>query len=241
MPFDPRYDDKNHMDPRFRTPLGHETRMKEEALRKAQIQRRRDLVEEMQIAGHSQSAIARTLNVSRMTVSRDLEALQQERITGNISSLADRLQTSLARRYRTLQYLMGIVGDTKAYNKDRIAAAETFQKVQDTIDTLEGTVAPEKVNSSALAEMYNLFVRIVAQANPEQQQLYQELLRQELAGNPIGAALLGSADAYHYDAGQAEDDEEEQDEDEVTTVEADSGNDFTEQSAQSEPQDDSPF
>jgi hypothetical protein len=63
--------------------------------------------------------------------------------------------------------------------------------------------------TAALGELYSAVVRVFAAADPEKQNAIQDLLRQELANSPTGAALLGSAEAYSFGESFIDEDSDE--------------------------------
>lgn len=213
MPFD-----RNHLNPSGRTPL--EPHPAQTAAQKSlSIERRREIVEELNTLGYSARKIAQHLGVNHQTVNTDLAVIQAQRLVEQSDNLTDRLSTAVARFERHYQIQTEIALNTKAPAMARTNASQVAKALQEKIMEMQGTTAPEKITVVVYNELYNAFMDVLSTALPEQRAVVGRLLMKRLAGSPLAAQLLGTV-------GNAFDDIVEADsaDDPVTDINADSVN-----------------
>jgi hypothetical protein len=175
------------------------------------MESRRKRVEELEIAGLGTRAIARALNVSDYTVRQDLKAIRGHRILemGETSHL-DRLMQSVAMRLAAVTELNLIINDRAIGAMARVQAIATKNNILDSIDRLQGTSAPDSVNSAAMAEFIQVVMEVVGDADPElARKVVVGLSQRTRPNSSVGAQLFAAVPGMTVDAGDAADEPDE--------------------------------
>lgn len=160
---------------------------------------RREMVEEMHLAGLSNRSIARELGVDEQTVRRDLQVIKAQMQVEQLDTLGERLATSVARRLHLYTKAVVTANSKRAYDKDKVLAIETANKILNDIDRLQGTQAPDSLNSAALAEVFSVLEETLAAASPELQQKFAARLQERLSGGGARSGHQQSAGEQDYD------------------------------------------
>jgi hypothetical protein len=163
-----------------------------EALLRA-LERRRENVRELWLRGYSLAAIARSEKCSVRTIKRDLvhvrHALQLERLP----TLQDDLNRAIQVQ-RTIQseaWLLFHKLDEHAHNK--VACLDTIVKSEMFIAKLQGTEAPEAVNSRVLADLQEVLTRTLEQTGgPELVRAFLEQLKLQHVRGAVARLLTRS-------------------------------------------------
>jgi hypothetical protein len=125
------------------------------------IARRRDEVAELWTRGYSTAAIGRALGVSIDTARHDVFAIRVELQQEIVPSLQARIERSLAHRRAVQQSAWELFAKSGDTSLNKIGALNTILAAQDKIDEIEGVLAPERVNTAAIAEVWESVVATI--------------------------------------------------------------------------------
>jgi hypothetical protein len=144
----------------------------------AALEKRRKGVRELWLRSQTISNIARTLKCSQRTVRRDLLLIRHQLQMERLPTLADDLNRAVG-VHRVIQeeaWVLFSKLDDHAHNK--VACLETIVKSELAISKLQGTEAPDAVNSRVLADLQEVLTRTLEQTGgPELVRAFLEQLK----------------------------------------------------------------